>query len=301
MSRGGTLAPIPDIFHDQTTVQPVITAIVPAVASTAGGQQVTLRGLAFNQNAATVNVGSLAGVILDSGVDLEGAYIKFTAPKGLDGPQEVIVTTEEGRASNPVIITYEDVDEFAPVKFTNVEYGIPGAGTAAVYCFGYLFVAIGNEGRKGGGYSVYQYELGPGPDYVPTVVQQLSGSKNGLEQNGMTLDTILGLECDPWGSDDDFAVFVSYSHIYPNGGLGDTGSPIGYPGAVVYFLSRENFAEMHLAVENLSVSDHDHAVNGMVFTNTGELLILAGGDTNAGIPNPKLGNLEDGPLSGVVV
>lgn len=115
------------------------------------------------------------------------------------------------------------------------------------------------------------------------------------------MDTILGLACDPWGSDDDFAVFASVNEIYPNGGKGVAGSPIPYSAAVVYLRSSDNFSVAHPAVKNLPTSDHDHGVNGISFLNTGELLILVGGDTNAGLPSPKLGNLEDGPLSGAIV
>lgn len=105
------------------------------------------------------------------------------------------------------------------------------------------------------------------------------------------MDTILGLTCDPWGSDDDFALFASYNAVYPNGGLGDTGSPIPYSSAVVYFKSSENFDTAHFALANMPASDHDHGINAVLFLNTGELLVGTGADTNAGIPSIKLGNL----------
>lgn len=37
-------------------------------------------------------------------------------------------------------------------------------------------------------------------------------------------------------------------------------------------------------VSNLPVSDHDHGINGLEFGDKGELYILVGGNTNAGVP-----------------
>ncbi len=39
-------------------------------------------------------------------------------------------------------------------------------------------------------------------------------------------------------------------------------------------------------ITGLPVSDHDHAVNGLEFTDDGNLMIQVGGNTNAGVPGP---------------
>lgn len=116
---------------------------------------ITLRGVGFDLNDATVNVGLVAAKTTTSGQDLEGPYLKFTAPTGLSGTKSVTVETADGRTSNAVSLVYQDADVFAPVKFTNVYRALAGAATAVTYCFGYVFVAAGDDGKKGGGFGIY--------------------------------------------------------------------------------------------------------------------------------------------------
>lgn len=202
------------------------------------------------------------------------------------------------RTSNTLSLMYEEVAKFAPVKFSNVYNPIQGAATGVAYCFGYVFVAEGSGSSKGGGFTIYQYTIND--DYELTEVQELKGASSGVDLNGVIADTILGLACDPWGSDDDFSIFASISKVYTNGGEGPN-AYIPNTGAIIFLKSSEDFDTAHIAIKNLPVSDHDHAVNGIVFLNSGDLLINVGGDTNAGIAHSKLGGLTDGPLSSAIL
>ena len=46
------------------------------------------------------------------------------------------------------------------------------------------------------------------------------------------------------------------------------------------------------AVENIGVSNHDHAANCLAFHDDGRLLICSGSNTNAGVPANKFGSLD---------
>lgn len=140
---------------------------------TTGGQEITLRGIGFNPapDAVIVKVGAKEAEVTKFGQDLEGPFLKFTSPAKGDGVLDVSVESDDGRLSNVLALTYPgDSENFAPVKFANVEQELGEASTAITYCFGYVFVALGNPGLKGGGGSIWQFEIGPGPDFELTEV-----------------------------------------------------------------------------------------------------------------------------------
>lgn len=223
--------------------------------------------------------------------------MKFLSPPGKAGLADVQISAGT-RTSNKLSLMYEEVAKFAPVKFTNVYNTIEGSATAVAYCYGFVFIAEGSKSNKGGGFTIFQYTMNDA--YELTLVQELKGVAAGVTFNGVNADTILGLACDPWGSDKDFAIFASTAKVYTNGGAGPS-AYIPNTGAVIFLKSSENFDTAHIAITNLPVSDHDHGVNGILFLNSGDMLINVGGDTNAGIPNPKLGGLTDGPLSSAIL
>ena len=98
----------------------------------------------------------------------------------------------------------------------------------------------------------------------------------GVEYN---LDSQLGIACDPWGTDDNFNLYIAHSKIFQNGGKGPKPGELEMPylGHVSYLNSAENFKEVHTVISGLPVSDHDHSVNGIQFGNDGTLYISVGG------------------------
>lgn len=50
-------------------------------------------------------------------------------------------------------------------------------------------------------------------------------------------------------------------------------------------------------ISGLPVSDHDHAVYGMLFDDDGNLLFQVGSATNAGVPDSSVGAIDESPLS----
>ncbi|MCA1995351.1 MAG: PQQ-dependent sugar dehydrogenase, partial [Coleofasciculus sp. S288] len=69
----------------------------------------------------------------------------------------------------------------------------------------------------------------------------------------------------------------------------------------VSVLEGPDFSVVTPLITGLPVSNHDHGINGMTFDENGDLLIAVGGNTNAGIPAPNLGDLPESPLSAAIL
>ena len=54
-------------------------------------------------------------------------------------------------------------------------------------------------------------------------------------------------------------------------------------------------------ITGLPTSNHDHGVNGLVFDNNGDLLLCVGGNTNAGVKYPLIGDLPESPFSAAIL
>ena len=124
-----------------------------------------------------------------------------------------------------------------------------------------------------------------------------------LEQS-FFLDSILGVQCDPWGSDDNFDVYftVSYTFWIEAARQGpDVAKYMPYLAAVVKLNSADDFSTMEWVVTGLPVSGFDHAVNGLDFLHDHRLLICVGGQTNAGWPSSKYGGMFESALTAAVL
>lgn len=182
---------------------------------------------------------------------------------------KVHIETDNDRVSNMLDFQYISEETFSPVRFVNTQFKVPSSSTAVVYCFDYIFMAIGSSSRKGGDFSIYQYSLSE--DYSSiTLVKELTAVRNATS-NGYVLDTILGLTCDPWGTEKNFDVYATVNAIYPDGGglSGEAESALLPPGAVVRLNSAEDFEILHYVIVNLATSNYDHALNGIEFTMDG--------------------------------
>ena len=103
--------------------------------------------------------------------------------------------------------------------------------------------------------------------------------------------SILGLSYAPWGMDASHKLCLSLSHLFYHENQAKPDSvEMPYLGAVAYLdpLTTPRCT----VVRNLPVSNHDHGVNGLEFTNDSTLLTAFGGQTNGGWPRAKLGGLE---------
>jgi N-acetylneuraminic acid mutarotase/glucose/arabinose dehydrogenase len=87
--------------------------------------------------------------------------------------------------------------------------------------------------------------------------------------------------------------------MYAQGGGTFTG-PSPYTGQIS-LLTGPNFNSPVPIVTQLPTSNHDHGVNAMVFDNRGDLLVLVGGNTNAGVAHAQIGDLPESPLSAAIL
>jgi glucose/arabinose dehydrogenase len=98
---------------------------------------------------------------------------------------------------------------------------------------------------------------------------------------------VLGIAFDPTDTKANPDVYVSHSTIFH-------GSSSAYEGAAingkVSKLSGANLDTITDIITGLPVCDRDHAVNGLVFGNNGDLYIQIGGNTNAGVPGALSGS-----------
>ena len=75
-------------------------------------------------------------------------------------------------------------------------------------------------------------------------------------------------------------IYVSHSNLFHGSCEHSVGMAINGKISVV---SGTNLDSMVDIVRGLPVSDHDHAPNGMYFGDKGELYMMIGGNTNAGV------------------
>jgi N-acetylneuraminic acid mutarotase/glucose/arabinose dehydrogenase len=195
----------------------------------------------------------------------------------------VTVQTPNG-VSNAKSFTYQTSGP-VPVSFTtNVLDSVTSPTRAAWGPDGRLYVG-GIDGKI----TIYQFN----DDYGltnKTIVNTISALSNG---------DILGLAFNPFDPPSPVRLYVGHSQLYANGGGAFTG-PSPYSGQVSV-LTGPNFSTVQPLITGLPVSNHDHGINGMEFDDQGDLLFAVGGNTNAGIKHPNIGDLPESPLSAAIL
>jgi glucose/arabinose dehydrogenase/N-acetylneuraminic acid mutarotase len=112
---------------------------------------------------------------------------------------------------------------------------------------------------------------------------------------------VLGIAFDPydWRGGEPVRVYVAHGEHYANGG-GSFSGPSPYTGQISV-VEGPLFDSPQPLITGLPVSNHDHGINGLEFDNDGNLLICVGGNTNAGVKWPLIGDLPESPLSGAIL
>jgi IPT/TIG domain len=249
---------------------PDIAALNPNAGDIVGGYPVQIVGSGFAYLAPSdisvnfngvVSTGSLQIQIIDS------MTIQVTAPVAtLSGSVEVKVTTPRGTSAPITFLYIDSTIPTATFSHGDVLTGISGPTAVAFGPDRKLYV-----GTQGGGlYKLtlneqYQVINTVGPSYI------LNNIYGGWR-------SILGLSFHPGStsSGDDPEVYVAHSQLFHGQYDGYVGKVSKVGGATL---------QMHTEViSGLPVSHHDHGVNGMDFGDHGELYIMVGGNTNAGVP-----------------
>ncbi|MCP3915860.1 MAG: choice-of-anchor D domain-containing protein [bacterium] len=283
-SIGGQPAPSfgASLTHD-LSVEPPLIHEMPSTGSDAGGIPITIRGFALlPPDSVVVHWG---------GTDLDGAYftswspteLRFLSPPG-SGSVQVSVETPAG--TSPLrTYTYLPSGPVPPAwtELASVNLGAPT--TAAFGPDGRLYV-----GQLSGHITAITFD----EDYAVTAMQQYAGV------SGLTNYDLCGLAFAPY--DDPLGpvrIYVAHGEHWLNGG-GSFPGPSDFTGQVS-LLTGPDFDAPQGIITQLPTSNHDHGVNGLVFDGNGDLLICVGGNTNAGVRWPTIGDVPESPLSGAIV
>jgi len=266
--------------HDETDLKPFINAM-PASGSPQGGELVTISGLGFFPSPSVqVNFGSTT--LSGSSLAVSPDSIQLTAPPGF-GTVNVTVQTPQGTSN---VMSYTYVQGQVPISF-NAPVTVATLDTPTQGVWGpdgRLYV-----GTASGNINIYTFD----DNYNVTNTQVVTTIAN------LANKTILGLAFNPLDPPSPVKLYVGHAHIYAEGGGTFTG-PAPYNGQISV-LTGPNFSTVQPLVTQLPVSNHDHAVNAMTFTNEGDLIWSNGGNTNAGIPATNMGTLPESPFSAAIL
>ncbi|MBD2358949.1 DUF4347 domain-containing protein [Tolypothrix sp. FACHB-123] len=122
-------------------------------------------------------------------------------------------------------------------------------------------------------------------NYNVTAIQAINTIK------GLYNAQILGLAFNPY--DKEPKIYVSHSKLYANGGGAFPETQLSPYSGEVSVLSGANFTTRQSLISGIGVSNHDHGVNGLEFDNNGDLYILVGSNTNAGITANEIGGVPE--------
>ena len=269
-----------DISHDESSMLPILNT-APAGGFPAGGELTQITGLGFFlPEDVIVHWGS--SNIVGSDLDVVNDLITFSAPPG-DGTISISVETTNG-TSRSVSYVYSAGGP-APINF-DLLFPIPMTAPTQM--------AWGPDGRLyvakiDGTIEIFTFDA----NYVVVTNQVLAGV------SGESNSTILGLGFNPYDAATNVRIYVSHSELNAHGGACfDEFSP--YNGEIS-ILEGTNLTTITSLISGLPVSNHDHAVNGLVFDNNGDLLFVVGGNSNAGIPACNLGDVPESPLSAAML
>ncbi|MEM9801404.1 MAG: Calx-beta domain-containing protein, partial [Planctomycetota bacterium] len=274
--------------HDERLLPPVIHSM-PTTGSDLGGNRIEIDGFGFFPRASTVVHWGATDITSAEFEEWRGERIVLTSPPG-SGSIQVTVETPNG-VSEPIQFDYSPTGP-VPVRFellTAEEVTAFGATSAAWGPDGRLYVA-----QLNGKIRIVTYN----DDYS---VQQVI-VRNGV--SALTNRDTLALAFNPFDAYDpldpsSIRVYLSHGEQFQNGG-GSFSGPSFFTGQVSV-VTGPNFNNPQALATGLPVSNHDHSVNGMVFDDNGDMLLCVGGNTNAGVTWPLIGDVPESPLSGAIV
>lgn len=276
------------VAHDEGALPPVIHTM-PSIGSDLGGNRVDIDGFGFFPEAQTVVHWGSQAFTSSQFDEWSGEKITLTTPPG-SGTISVTVETPQG-TSEPVPYTYSPTGP-VPIRFdllTSQQLTIDDVTTGAFGPDGKLYAA-----SLDGYLHVVEYD----ENYSVVSHEVHDGVSN------LTNHDCVGIAFNPFDEFDpqdpsSIKVWMAHGEQFQNGGGAFTG-PSYFTGQIST-VSGPDFDAPVPVITQLPVSNHDHSVNGLVFDENGDLMICVGGNTNAGVREPLLGDLPESPLSAAVL
>ncbi len=285
-------APLPgfeaSLTHAEGQLGPVIHNM-PAQGTDLGGNDIVIDGFGFfPQSQVVVNWGN-ATITPAQFTSYTPERIQFNSPPG-SGPIQVRVTTPNG-TSNSVTFTYSPSGP-VPVRWSVLfdrAFSVQSPTCAAWGPDGRLWV-----GTIDGSLRAVSFD----DNWFVTNIQYYAGIV------GRSNKDILGLAFNPYdvynpSNPASLKVYVAHGELFQNGGLSFSG-PSLFTGEISR-LTGPNFDAATALISGLPVSNHDHSINGIHFDPNGDLFICSGGNTNAGVTWPLMGDVPESPLSGAIL
>ena len=291
------------IKHDRKAVMPILTSLLPKEGPNSGGTRVRVFGHGLFQPL-RVKFGTKIVPVLES----SGTSFVVAAPPG-SGSVKITAITAQGRTSNA--LTFKYGSKCDSIGFTNTALKTPGGGDVG-------FLELPTCATIGGDGKIYMGTLGATVQVLGYDVSTLKTTTHcysksifdgNFKKGGKpSVRDILGITFDP--RDKIMRPWVSTSSLFwHKRDIVDRSNKVAWRnGAVDRLKPGKDPSDKKICliydkrvVSNLPVSNNDHSVNGLVFSQSGTLLISVGGFTNAGLPAFGLGGHWETQLSGAIL
>lgn len=274
--------------HDVSKLVPVVLGIDPRSSTLDGGGKATIRGLALG-NRLKVIFGSREAKYSAKDLEEDGSSVIVTVPSILEEGSVNVVAVNRNGPSNAIEFGFSS-DGKVPIKFEETFVQQRGRTfdlqliAGIKYGPDHRFYASSLDGY------VYSFELDDELEVVGDVCRSPSLGEH---------RSVLGLAFNY--ADPKTRVYATSSilhwktkgHITSDDGWTNGQVHVLAPGAGGKCLGEVSDP----IITGLPVSSHDHGVSGLVFDDDGNLHIQAGGCTNAGHKDSRLGGIAESPLS----
>lgn len=307
------------VSHDQSTVVPILSQLTPSTGKVQGGTRIKVTGFGLHDPLRVI-FGAKKVSLVPTGQTSKQFFV--LSPKAATSETvEVSLQTKTGQRSNALPFTYGSgkCDEVKFASSRTLFYQKDKAKANIDFIGQPSSIAMGPDGHlymgtRSGVLHVLVYnadtleakshchsDIIKDPEFL-----NIKGDPFSREILGVTFNPTDTASIRPYVSTSSLYWFNKYKKV-------DNPS-FWRNGAVDRLIVSKNPASFGIGAENaiclkydkrivsyLPVSNHDHSVNSLIFTQDGDLLITVGGLTNAGLPGYKLGATWEAQLSASIL
>lgn len=296
------------LSHDRRLVIPIVTSVTPREGQTIGGTTIKITGFGLYQPL-QVSFGDIQAKVIGSEVSTEQVVVQ-SPPSLTTGNVGIVVKTGSGQATNAGSFSYGD-------KCDSVAFSLNAlrqpSGSDVDYLNAPTSIVIWQDGRiymgtLAGRVQVLTYNRFSLRTISHCYSSVISDEKFKKPDGTPSLRSVLGLTFDPRDKIGNPYISTSTLWSLSESRISSTNIAWWRNGAIDRLKPGTDPLDGNVClvydrriVTNLPVSNNDHSVNSILFTQTGDLLIAQGGNTNAGLPSFKLGGMWETALSGAVL